>query len=527
MKKACRNLVGILFGICLAVLPCLYAKAEANDLFGIENYDVSEGNLRLYLNFKQDNSVDITSENTRILLDNQELPIEAVREIDIGEEPISYLCLVDVSGSLDENRMEIIRSMLRKIVEQKKESDNVCIRTIGNNLSESEFLGDNAELLALVDEIKVLKEDTNLFYAINECILQLQTDEAVHPIRSLLIFSDGAEDQANGITREEAEKAVRDSNIPVYTVAMLKENASDKAIESAKVLGSFARNSLGGVHYTPLLEGYTYDEVYEKLQNEIRDGVLVDTRLENIELSLAKTVIEVQVTQDSKVLKSDLTVKTSDMQSYIVKKEKTTNEEIIEVPVEMTSEEQSTELLTEEENYIFGFPAVKVYIIGIVVLLVLIVILTIFILKNAKKKKQIQLERETDIDEQEMKEAEIKQNSNTSVPAYPEIKKVADRSGIMVTFVQLGNTEEFSFQVKVTDICKIGRDKQICGYAREQDSSLSGIHCSLLLREGQLFIKDEDSTNGTFVNGVPIKGDFMLSKDDIVAIGSYEYRIFW
>ena len=40
-----------------------------------------------------------------------------------------------------------------------------------------------------------------------------------------------------------------------------------------------------------------------------------------------------------------------------------------------------------------------------------------------------------------------------------------------------------------------------------------------------IFVCDLTSTNGTFVNGVPITGPYRLFNDDIILIGSMELRV--
>ena len=73
---------------------------------------------------------------------------------------------------------------------------------------------------------------------------------------------------------------------------------------------------------------------------------------------------------------------------------------------------------------------------------------------------------------------------------------------------------------------KIGRDKN-CQLSMPDDTALSGIHCSITARNGGVFVRDQESTNGTFVNGVPIVGEYQMHKDDILLVGSYEYRVYW
>jgi pSer/pThr/pTyr-binding forkhead associated (FHA) protein len=63
----------------------------------------------------------------------------------------------------------------------------------------------------------------------------------------------------------------------------------------------------------------------------------------------------------------------------------------------------------------------------------------------------------------------------------------------------------------------IGRDPQC--HLRPASALISKRHCALLQRDGKAFVRDFDSTNGTFVNDQPVKGEVELRHDDQLKIG--------
>jgi len=69
----------------------------------------------------------------------------------------------------------------------------------------------------------------------------------------------------------------------------------------------------------------------------------------------------------------------------------------------------------------------------------------------------------------------------------------------------------------------IGRDPQ-CNL-RPASAVISKRHCAVLIKEGQVFVRDFDSTNGTFINDVPVKGEASLKNDDILKIGPLEFKV--
>jgi pSer/pThr/pTyr-binding forkhead associated (FHA) protein len=69
----------------------------------------------------------------------------------------------------------------------------------------------------------------------------------------------------------------------------------------------------------------------------------------------------------------------------------------------------------------------------------------------------------------------------------------------------------------------VGRDPQC--QLRPASPLISKRHCAILIREGKAFIRDFDSTNGTFVNGDPVKGERELHHDDQLKIGPIEFTV--
>jgi len=63
----------------------------------------------------------------------------------------------------------------------------------------------------------------------------------------------------------------------------------------------------------------------------------------------------------------------------------------------------------------------------------------------------------------------------------------------------------------------IGRDPQ-CNL-RPASAVISKRHCALLVRDGKIFLRDFDSTNGTFVNDKPVKGEVEVKHEDHLKVG--------
>jgi predicted component of type VI protein secretion system len=69
----------------------------------------------------------------------------------------------------------------------------------------------------------------------------------------------------------------------------------------------------------------------------------------------------------------------------------------------------------------------------------------------------------------------------------------------------------------------IGRDPQC--QLRPASAVISKRHCALLVRDGKVFLRDFDSTNGTFVNDQPIKGEVELHHEDRLKVGPLVFAV--
>lgn len=69
----------------------------------------------------------------------------------------------------------------------------------------------------------------------------------------------------------------------------------------------------------------------------------------------------------------------------------------------------------------------------------------------------------------------------------------------------------------------IGRDPE-CNL-RPASAMISKRHCAFLVKNGDVFLRDFDSTNGTFVNDEQIKGEVSLKDGDNIKVGPLSFKI--
>ena len=519
-----------------------YVNAQEALQIGVDQYEVSEGKLLVYVNKNREEFIPSISSSS-LLVGKQNLEIEGIQQFSELNEPVTYLCLVDVSGSMTKGGIEQTKEILKQFIENKGSQDNFCITTMGNNLISSGFLSDSAQLDEIINGIERTSEDTNLYYGIKEEINILNTDPNVHKKRCLLIFSDGADYQTVGITREEAETAVKDSHIPVFTIAMLKENPKDTDLESAKILGSFARYSAGGEHYAPQVDGYEYSEIITKVNTRIQASMVLAASLEGLIVGDETVYIEVELSDGTEKAKDGMTVPAGNIADAVKEIQREADVNITIIKEEQAAEEPVEEEVIEEEPILEEEPVVeessninKYIVIGALLAALVIIVALVLIVLRRKNSKKVLSGKGTSSDKDNQEHESDSKGSTGAIEktiAFEDsmgeklgkgIKKY--KSSIEITLFKVGPGAEESYQLTVKGEASIGRNES-CKLTLDNDNALSGRHCSFIYREGDVFVRDDESTNGTYVNGVPIVGEFKVEKDDVLMIGSSEYRIFW
>ncbi len=88
--------------------------------------------------------------------------------------------------------------------------------------------------------------------------------------------------------------------------------------------------------------------------------------------------------------------------------------------------------------------------------------------------------------------------------------------------VTQGNAQGKSVPITIPQFV-IGRDPQC--HLRPASSMISKRHCAVILRDGRAYVRDFGSTNGTFLNGEPIKGEHELSNKDALKIGPLVFEV--
>lgn len=495
--------------LALALLLTLQVCAASENHF-LQGYESAPGQLTLHGCALED----AEASQFQAVLSGSSIPIVAVSNVSEQEIPTTVYCLVDISGSMKDEQMEQVKEALRSIAEFLTEKDHMVIGTLGNDLVSSGFLSSKEEIEAVISSFSSERhEDTNLYAGIVESLALLASDTRVDTRHCLIILSDGADMQKTGITQSEAEAAVRTSGIPVYTIATLRSTSTSAQQESAKILGSFARMSVGGQHFTPQLEDISIPEIALIIAESWKNGLVLTLDTSDIVPERDELLLSVTYTSGSTSYTDNLTVYARDLLP------------LPEEPEALPEPEADTEL--EPESFPIGF-----VVGGFCGLLAILLGIILFIKRQKQKSEKVAAEQGLSAGQEAPVSNVSSQNETPN--EIPNLQKPEENpSSLEVTGYEIHLTA-----IGYRDIVHtlylpegreltVGRSEKADLVLDTEDRRLSSIHCSLRCSAGVLTVKDQGSTNGTFVNGIPIRqmGTTIVQSGHTLRMGSYEYRV--
>lgn len=510
------------------IAPCAVSADSSVDA-KIQNLEIGKDQFTLYIDQKQGEIFYPTVRDSSASLGKQNCRIMDIKNLKDAKLGVAYDCIVDVSGSMDKARIEDVKVMLTQLNHEKKSQDLMRITQMANERNSTAFLKDIDEIDSIIETIEVTHEDTNLYESLKKESEELVADTNLPRRRCILIFSDGCEDQKKGITKDEAFKTVKSNDIPVFTVALLPKKAKDEDIEAAKLLGSFGRSSYGGAHYAPAVDGSVYEEIVNEIIGIANDSLTVTVDLSDLKLRRNKVDLNLslaaggfvadivyEIDQDTAIQMllsgEDEYVAADDKEEVNVetKAADATEESEEEIQDNSKTADENTgmnEIMDEIKDKIEDSPMVDgdgmvneaklerlkltkiILVIVCAVILIAAVVIVIVLAARGGKGQASGAAKYIDV----------------TLTRVKDQKAVTKRAKSSLAF---------------------GRDGK-CDYSFPDDNALSDFHCYFIYEAGRLFVQDNNSTNGVFVNGVPQFGKCALSNGDMVLIGSYEYKVSW
>lgn len=456
-----------------------------------------------------------------VSLEGAELPVLSVASAE--GQPTTYYCLADVSGSLDQEQLNQEKDVLFALAERLSEDDRMVVTTVGNEMAASGYLSDKEQLAQIIEAISITPDDTNLYTAIAESIRALDRSADATRRKCIVVLSDGEDYQQGGQTKEDADRAIQETKIPVYTVALMRRGQANdsKWVEYAKLLGSLARESAGGAHFNPTLDGTDGKSVGEQIAADMRGDLVLTLDVSAYAADKEELKLLVQYsTRGGEIYGDTMTVYRRNLPA----------------PAESPDEGEGaadTEGGTPEEET----PDRMWIWIAVAAAALLVLCAVIFAVSRKKKKEEVspqepaeekQGQEAVDAETEEVPDTAAQPEEEASVPLPVVLEERPLPPRVRVLFTAIGY-EQIRFQLELEKgrELTIGRDGRANVILNPDDKKLSGVNSRIICGDNSMRVWDAGSTNGTAVNGVPLSGraGAIVEDGQTLRVGSYEYRV--
>lgn len=432
--------------------------------------------------------------------------------------PTTVYCLVDTSVSMNYWQAQQQIEILKAISSNLGDGDSMVIATLGDELKESELLCDKKARKEAIGEIERKGSNTDIYEAVITCLDYLTTRSTYSANRCLVVLSDGIDCGRTGRTEQEAVDAAANATIPVYAVEILEQYPSSWAQNYAKFLKRLSDASIGGRSFSTEFNSkdpYDADKVGDGIWESIQSGSVIQVDLSAVQYGEADATLMLLARYETEQERYEdtITLYTVDLPKHAQEPEETVSPEPTQAEATETIPEEPS---GQERNMIFrgALIAAAIVVVAVVVTVILV----------SSRKKAPQPIREIPI-QNPPQNAQIQ-------PTQPVVKKppvtAPPVQGCLVQLTAIGNHDiRFDFFLPEHKSKTIGRDSRSNIVLNPKDNNLSGIHCEMEWDGNCLYVHDRNSTNGTFINGVPIKAKAWMKLDSgaVLRIGSGEYRV--
>jgi hypothetical protein len=555
MNKKCF----IIFILC-SLLLLVAAPAWGADSFVLEQAQINQPEITVYLT--TDSNPNLKTQDVAAFLGSEKLAVEKVSWLAEEQEGITYMLLADVSTSISNAQLRAIKESAVSLINRLNPNDRVILISFGLSLdvllAGSE---DRQTALAQVNTLQNNQEGTMFYEALYKAIEMANNPAASLPKRKVaLVFSDSIDVNAGGVTTDEVSSELKRSCVSFYAFglstgseqalnhfgqlarasggkfARVNEQTLQQAVESAVqslqncvVLNLRASNNIVSGSSESLQVSFTANGAPVSLEREVTPlRHMADTTAPVIE-SVAKQsdrMLTIQFSEDvtgadniknysltgksnAAILLQEAVYSTAEHTATI-----TTDSDLLSDTIQIrclgitdNSMEQNplSQVFTYDLKGKSPFAAALEFFFlhywWVVLILALIVMAVIIYLVIKKRKGVVVIDGKIGFGDH------VEQQHRFALPDSAKLK-------LIVTEVS-GKTSEVTLDVMKSIF--VGR-AEICELSFA-DNKLSKQHFVLEEENGEFYISDLGSTNGTFINGVRVQSRRKLNDNDVITAG--------
>lgn len=410
------------------------------------------------------------------------------------------LVLVDNDATVSDVNQKIVKTTLKYLFYHKKEDRTFCLNTYEHDiLSEEDYNDDVNDLVCEVDNLEFTPKDSNLCDTISEVIGRWKASDFA--CRDILVFSDGIEGAATGHEKEEMYYLLENSGYPVYVVMLSQENNAAER----KSLSAIATTS-GGKLFETDFKG---------------SDAGIDRQLTEMIFS---AMDEYALVHWKEYEEEDEDQAESETSEEIVTDNTTESADAMEESEPVQEIGESGKVIYEYDESRGFFEGRGALILAAVLILagLIVGILGGFVLM---KRRRAEYDagphpKRGDDEEEYFEDFELNGVETVMLGGDSGGTRLLDTNGKLVTLTDCESSR--AYRIVLCGSMSVGRGG--CDVTITGDDALSKRHCELYEDEGEVYVKDLASSNGTKVNGVRISA-IKLKNDDRLTIGARTYAV--
>lgn len=494
--------------IIVALVTCSAAIAADVATFRVGQAVTQYPEIKVYIDALDQTGVPVetlSAEQLAATVGQTRADVKEIKRFDQSGEGIGYIFLVDISRSISMGQFDQMKNAITLWIDKMRDNDRCAIISFGEKVTTvQDYTADKNALKNGIKTLTISDNRTQLHQGIAKAIeLGHRTDTDLPNRRVIVMLSDGEDDFPGGMTSDEVLTSMKVDRVPLYAIGFLQKGKQGDT--NFKTLGVFSRTS-GGEFF----DGSSSElgKLYESIQQKVFKSFLV-------KLDAAKA------TADGKSYRLQLTFNSSG-------RSMTDGLDIRIKAIKGTPPEQTSPEPWYKARYknipVWGYASIGAF---------LLLIIAIIIRMHLKKAARLRAEEEQKIRLAE-EEAAQKRAAEEATAREAEEKRKLDEQltvkrttapGIKMKLTVLDHSgDQRDYGISLSERAIIGRSTE-CDLPIRNDEEISKRHCELTIEGGYVMISDLNSTNGTFVNGVPIKTGHRLKSGDLVLLGRTELRI--
>lgn len=557
---------GFAIFLCLALLAALTFPAAAEQVKFLHPFEKTQGNT-LYLA-----GAPLEGGTVTVTANGQSAPC-TVTTVQDAALPVTYYCMVDQSSSFSDSQKKQQKQALTALSDALRPIDSMVLMLMGETVTYGDPLTTQEARQQAIEQACVYSARfTDLNASIVSVVERVAASQDNGSLSCILLITDGLDNAHVAVSQEQVFQSIQSSGLSFCTLSVVDPWAESFAQNNAARMEEYAAQSLGGVSVIPS-RNYDSPTCVEDSVGEIVDKILSGSvmQLELDRLPATGNDVELEVTwaKEGTKVSEKRSLEASLIPAPTEAPQPKTTEATVPETTEATQPEtteatvpETTQVIVPETTQMTipraaqaaepsepsggsGNLILFLVLAGFVVVAVLAILAIVLWRKQRELEQQEEPEPEdflpTPPDAEEKgdfpslselkKRLDFKSEPVPDVP-IPDLKispvKVDNTPGCRVRLVPENHPEGATeFTIGINESVTLGRNQRSDIVLNETDRALSSLHFELQWDSRTLYLRDRKSTNGTALNGVPLRPEVWVrvEKKAVIQAGSTRYTV--